>query len=695
MSTFERISVSLDADRLAVITLLGAAPRVDIAFCEELRVVVEQLAGDQRVRGLLLQSAGASQVFAEGMSLTPLSEGPFTTERAYADSQAISAVLRRLETCGKPVACSIEGRAVSEGLELALACHFRVMARRPEAVLNMPNMRFGVTPAGGASQRLPRLAGIPAALKLLLEGETLDADRSAQMGIVDRVVDADVVAAAREWLLGDPTSLARWDVKGFRVPGGAGCLAPHAIESFQAGTSRQARATSRNDPAPLALLATVFEGTQLPMNTALKIESKYRARVLSQPIAANRIRTGLVHRRAAESLDSRPTGYPPGRIERLGIIGAGLMGAGIARVAAARSIEVVLLDTTLEAAERARAGIEPNANIRATDDFEQLRDCDFVIEAVFERRDVKEDVIRRAAGIVTPRTILATNTSTLSIGSLAAAAGDKKRFIGLHFFSPVERMPLVEIVMAESTAPGTLALALDFAAQLGKTPVVVRDSPGFFTSRVFGTYVDEGMALLAEGVEPALIENGARLAGMPIGPLAVCDEVSIQLQLAVHQQAVADGLASRFRRLTAIDVVRKMVEELGRTGRRGGAGFYDYPAGAPKRLWKGLRTHFPVKRTQPAVDEIKRRLLHIQALESVRCLEENVISRPQDGDLAAVLGIGFPAWTGGPFSWIEMLGTSRFRAECAALAATAGARFQPTSGMLVAAQLNLGERRAS
>lgn len=695
MSTCERISVSLDADGIALITLLGASPCVDRAFCEELRSAIGQLSGGEQVRGLLLQSAAAPALFAEGLPLAALAGGPLTSERAFAESQAISSALRQLETCGKPVACSIDGRAVSEGFELALACHFRVMTRRPAAMLSMPNIRFGVTPAGGASQRLPRLAGIPAALKMLLEGEALDADRALQMGIVDRVVEADGAAAAREWLLGDPQGLARWDVKGFRVPGGAGCLAPHATESFQAGTSRQARATNRNDPAPLALLAAVFEGTQLPMNTALRIESKYRARVLTQPVAANRIRTGLVHRRAAESLEIRPQGYPSVRVQRLGIIGAGLMGAGIARVAAGRSIEVVLLDTTLEAAERARSGIEPNAHIRATADFDQLRDCDLVVEAVFEQRDVKEEVIRRAARIVPARTILATNTSTLSVGSLAAAAGDQSRFIGLHFFSPVERMPLVEIIVGGSTGLGALARALDFAAQLGKTPIVVRDSPGFFTSRVFGTYVDEGMALLAEGVEPALIENGARLAGMPIGPLAVCDEVSIQLQLAVHRQAVADGVDARFQRLTAIDVVRKMVEELGRTGRRGGAGFYEYPSGAPKRLWKGLNTHFPVMRTQPGVDEIKRRLLHIQALESVRCLEEKVISRPQDGDVAAVLGIGFPAWTGGPFSWIEMLGAGRFRAECAALAATAGARFQPTRAVLAAAPPHFSERRAS
>jgi 3-hydroxyacyl-CoA dehydrogenase / enoyl-CoA hydratase / 3-hydroxybutyryl-CoA epimerase len=669
VSHSNKINFMVATDGIAVLTI---QPMVDAAFCEEFSRVVQQLAADPAVNGLLLLSADP-RVFADGLPLPSLLEEPSTTQQAYASSQLISGALRRLEACGKPVACAIEGRATSEGFELALACHYRVMTRRAGVTLSMPNLRFGVTPAGGATQRLPRLAGIPAALKILLDGESLTADRAAGLNLINQVVDSDAAAAAREWLLTTPSPKAPWDIKGFKVPGGVGCLAPHATESFQAGTSRQARATSRNDPAPLALLAAVFEGTQLPIEAALRVESKYRAAVLSEPVATNRIRTGVVYRKAAESLESRPPGYPTRRVSRLGIIGAGLMGSGIARVAAARSIPVVLLDAT---EEKARAHIEPHAHIQATADFTALEGCDLVIEAVFEQRSVKEEVIGKIAAIVGSQTVIATNTSTLSVGSLAGAAGDAARFIGLHFFSPVEKMPLVEVITARHTADETLARALDFVAQLGKTPIVVRDSPGFYTSRVFGTYVDEGMALLAQGVAPALIENAARLAGMPIGPLAVCDEVSIQLQLAVHQQAVADGVAPRFQRLTAIEVVRKMVEQLNRPGRRGGGGFYDYLPGTPKRLWQGLRDHFPVAASQPPVDQVKRRLLHIQALESQRCLEEKVIGAPRDGDLAAVLGIGFPAWTGGPFSWMNGIGMDRFYTECAELARTAGARFR-------------------
>jgi 3-hydroxyacyl-CoA dehydrogenase/enoyl-CoA hydratase/3-hydroxybutyryl-CoA epimerase len=388
------------------------------------------------------------------------------------------------------------------------------------------------------------------------------------------------------------------------------------------------------------------------------------------------------------------------------------MGSGIARVAAAKAIQVALLDATLAQAERARAGIEARlqqecrkgalsdaqareilSRISATADYSQLADSDLVIEAVFERRSIKAAVITGVAAVLSADSMLATNTSTLSVSSLAAVSHDARRFIGLHFFSPVERMPLVEVVVGDQTTPATLAKGLDFVAQLGKTPVVVRDSPGFYTSRVFGTYVDEGMAMLAEGIEPALIENAARLAGMPVAPLAVCDEVSIQLQLAVHEQAVADGLPERFQRLTAINVVRRMVSELGRPGRRGGGGFYDYPADGRKRLWPGLQSHFPRAERQPEVDQVKFRLLHIQALESARCLEENIILRREDADLASVLGIGYPAWTGGAISWIETHGVGRFVAECSDLAQRVGPRFQPPDSILTADAASGARRR--
>jgi 3-hydroxyacyl-CoA dehydrogenase/enoyl-CoA hydratase/3-hydroxybutyryl-CoA epimerase len=696
------IQSEICADGVLHLKLCGEPSRLDEEFCAALEPVIAHAKRDDSIRGIVV-SAGTPGKFAAGESPESILALRFeTAAQARAHSDLLSMSLRNLETCGKPVACAIEGAALDGGLELALACHYRVMLQRSQAVLGMPGIHLGLVPAAGGTQRLPRLAGVRAGLRLLLEGKLIRADEASELRIVDRVaIDGDAVSLAAQWVLENSAARARWDVKGFQVPGGAGCLAPHAVESFQAGTSRQARATSRNDPAPLAILAAAFEGTQLPMDTALRVESKYYARVMTQPVARNRIRTGVVVRNEAQRLLGRPQNIPTSRTRRLAVVGAGLMGSGIARIAAANGIDVWLLDATQEQAQAALAGIESRlaqecrkgtlsedrardiaGRIQPTVDYRQLADADLCIEAVFERRSIKTAVIERLAEVAGQTAVLATNTSTLSVGSLGAVARDPRRFIGLHFFSPVERMPLVEVIVSDSTSPQTLARGLDFVAQLGKTPVVVHDHPGFYTSRVFGTYVDEGMAMLAQGIEPALIENAARLAGMPVGPLAVCDEVGIQLQLAVHEQAVADSLPERFQRLTAIDVVRRMVNELGRTGRRGNGGFYDYPAEGRKRLWPGLRQHFPVSCEQPDVELVKHRLLHIQALESVRCLDEGVISRPQDADLASVLGIGFPAWTGGALSWIATHGASRFFAECADFALSVGPRFQPPTALL-------------
>jgi 3-hydroxyacyl-CoA dehydrogenase/enoyl-CoA hydratase/3-hydroxybutyryl-CoA epimerase len=388
-------------------------------------------------------------------------------------------------------------------------------------------------------------------------------------------------------------------------------------------------------------------------------------------------------------------------VKRIGVLGAGMMGSGIAYVSAAKGLDVALLDTTLEAAQKGKAysanllhkelekgrtteakSAELLAHIAPTTQFDALAECELVIEAVFESREVKRAVAQKAGSLLPESTLFASNTSTLQITGLAQAFPRPDRFIGLHFFSPVERMPLVEVIRGRQTSEPTLAHALDFVGRLRKTPIVVHDSPGFFTSRVFGTFVDEGMAMLAEGVEPALLENAARLAGMPVGPLAICDEVTLDLQLKVHEQAVADGLPERFQRLTAIGVVRKMTQELKRGGRRSGGGFYTYPASGKKHLWHGLREVFPPVRGQPDVGELKLRFLCIQSLESARCIEEGVITHPADADLGSILGIGFPSWTGGTLSYIDTVGIAAFASECQRLARRYGARFAPSDAFL-------------
>lgn len=700
----QALQIETDDSGIALVLFAqGAAGVFDAQLQTGLIAAIARIATDVAIHGAVIAWEDSAQ-FIGGPDLLELtwSRGDETVKQVQARCTALSAALRSLETCGKPVACAINASVMGRGLELALACHYRAIASCPHLTLSFPDIQFGVTPGAGGTQRLPRLIGIASALPLLLDGVAIGAQRALELGLVDQLAPRDeLLARARAWVLANPCAVARWDVRGFKVPGGVGCLAPHAVESFQAGTSLRSRATNRNYPAPLAILSSVFEGTQVPIDTGLRIESKYHAKVLADPVARNLVHTMLVHKRAADGLVRRPAGVEALMVKRIGVLGAGMMGSGIAFVSAAKGIDVELLDTTLEAAQKGKAysanllrkeiekgrtteaqSAELLAHISPTTQFDALAECQLVIEAVFESREVKRVVTHEAARLLPESTLFASNTSTLQITGLAQAVPRPDRFIGLHFFSPVERMPLVEVIRGRQTSEPTLAHALDFVARLRKTPIVVHDSPGFFTSRVFGTFVDEGMAMLAEGIEPALLENAARLAGMPVGPLAICDEVTLDLQLKVHEQAVADGLPERFQRLTAIGVVRKMTQELKRGGRRSGGGFYTYPASGKKHLWHGLREVFPPARGQPDVGDLKRRFLHIQALESARCIEEGVITHPADADLGSILGIGFPSWTGGTLSYIDTVGIAAFASECQEFAGRYGARFAPSDAFL-------------
>ncbi len=652
-------------------------------FAAELAEAVARVTGDARMTGAVLLLSTIDDDLAE----TP------------ATAELIASLFRRIETCGKTFAAAIEGSAIGLGLELALACHYRVVVDAPEIELALPAVTMGCVPAAGGTQRLPRLIGIEAALPLLLEGRRVGAQEAREIGLVDALVSAaELVEAARAWVADHAGVQQPWDRKGFRVPGGAGPLAPHAGRSFAAGTAKLKRATSGNDPAPLAILSSVYEGTLAPIDIGLRIEAKYAKKVLAGPVPGNRLRTKRAKQRA-DALDARPDA-PRLQVRRLGVLGAGMMGAGIAHMAAARGIDVVVLDRSSELAAGARLHVERMqareverglvskavaetvlGRIKVASGPEDLAGCDLVIEAVFEDRAVKRAVTETAAAVVTPGTLIASNTSTLSISRLAEAVPSPERFIGVHFFSPVERMPLVEIILGRQTAPETLAHALDFVGQLGKTPIVVHDSPGFFTSRIFCSYIDEAMAMLAEGVAPALIEHAAGMAGMAAPPLAVTDEVSLDLQLHVVRQAEDEGLPAKFQRLHAQRVIRAL-NELGRLGRKSGGGFYDYWPGEKKRLWPGLGRLFPGRPDQPDVESVKRRLLYIQTLESLRCLEEGVLLRAEDGDLGSILGLGFPAWTGGVLSLIPTVGTAAFLEGCRALTAQHGERFQSPPSLL-------------
>jgi 3-hydroxyacyl-CoA dehydrogenase/enoyl-CoA hydratase/3-hydroxybutyryl-CoA epimerase len=510
--------------------------------------------------------------------------------------------------------------------------------------------------------------------------------------------------AARRWLEASPSVVQPWDQKGFKVPGGVGFASAGVTQTLSGATALVAKKTLHNYPAPAAILSAVFEGTLLPIEKGLDIEAKYFATLLASPVSRNLIRTTFVNKGQADKLATRPANVPKSQVRKLGVLGAGMMGAGIAYVSALAGMEVILIDSSLELAEKGKAysatllakdvekgkrtqaqADEVLARIRPGVDYGALDGADLVIEAVFEQRAIKADVTAKAEAVIAPTAIFASNTSTLPITGLAKASQRPGHFIGIHFFSPVEKMPLVEVIVGRQTSDETLARALDYVGQLRKTPIVVNDSRGFYTSRCFSTYTAEGARMLEEGVDPVLIENAGKFAGMPVGPLAVGDEVSIELAYKVIKQS-AEDVGPKYKYPVSWPVVRHLVEDLKRLGRKSGGGFYQYPQGGKKRLWPGLKQEYKPLERQPPLEEVKTRLLYVQALEAARCYEEGVLRSVHEGDLGSVLGWGYPAWTGGTLSFIDTIGPAQFVAECKRLARQYGERFKPTKGLLARAQ---------
>ena len=574
----------------------------------------------------------------------------------------------------------------------------------PKAAVGLPEVNIGLLPGAGGTQRLPRVIGINAAVPILTQGKPLRPDEALKGGLVHAVAPpSEIVNVARNWLLTTPDPQQPWDKKGFRMPGGA-AMGPGAMQTFMVGTALAAKLTQRNYPAPVAILSAVFEGTQVPIDQGLKIESKYFAKLLTGPVSRNLMRTMFVNKGLADKLARRPADVPKIPVKKLGVLGAGMMGSGIAYSSALAGIDVVLLDSTLAQAEKGKAystaliakdiergrttrekGDALLARIKPAVDYADLAGCDLVVEAVFEDRGIKAECTRNTEAVIPPGATFASNTSTLPITGLAEASKRPKQFIGIHFFSPVEKMPLVEIIVGKKTSRETIAKALDYVGQLRKTPIVVNDSRGFYTSRVFGTFAAEGIKMLEEGVNPALIENVARHAGMPVGPLAVSDEVTLELQYKVIKQTEKD-LGAKYVKPISYDVLHKFVEELKRIGRRCGHGFYEYPEGGRKFLWPELSKLYPPAPVQPQPDEIRKRLLYIQALETARCFEEGVLTHPADADLGSILGWGFPAYTGGTLSFIDMVGIAPFTDECARMAKRLGPRFKPSRWLMARAK---------
>lgn len=697
------VNISIAADGIATLTFDVPGRSMNVLtpqLITELKDAVERIATDPTIKGAILTSG--KQAFIAGADLTDLVQA-FDTGRSAVDQlefiNELSGLFRRMETCGKPFVAAINGTALGGGLEVCLACHYRIAADT-KAVLGLPEVQVGLLPGGGGTQRLPRLIGLEKSAPLILEGKHVPPAKALELGFIDEVVAPDaLLGRAREWLLGEPEAVQPWDKKGFRMPGGIPTQSPKQAQNIMFGTALVAKNTQHNYPAPIAILSCLFEGSVVPIDTALGIEARYFASLLADPVARNMTRSLFINKGLADKLARRPAGPPARRVSKLGVLGAGMMGAGIAYVSAYAGMEVILLDMAQDGAERgkdysrkllakrvARGKMDQGkadailAQINPTTNYEDLAGCELVIEAVFEDRGIKAKVTQQTEAIIASDAVFASNTSTLPITGLAEASSRPGNFIGLHFFSPVDKMPLVEVILGKQTSDECLAWALDYVQQIRKTPIVVNDSRGFYTSRVFSTFTAEGMHLLSEGVKPALIENAAKQAGMPVGPLAVTDEVTIELAYKITKQTMAD-LGDSFERTAATDVIFKFIEDLNRKGKRYGAGFYDYPEDGEKHLWPELGKHFPAAAVQPDVETVKQRLLYVQALDAVRCLEENVLTHPVDADLGSILGWGFPPYTGGALSLIETVGLASFVAECDELAAQHGKRFEVPPGL--------------
>lgn len=660
---------------------------------------VEALVNDPQVTGVIVTS-GKSE-FVVGANLKEILTLK-TGDRQH-DIQQISAfigdvhrLMRLMETSGKPFVAALNGSALGGGLELALACHHRIAARQSSARFGFPEVNLGLLPGAGGTQRLARLLGIEKALPWLTQGLQLDSDKAHAAGVIDEVIEAEqLLAAARQWLLDNPQPVQPWDMAlknkrhKFRLPGGE-VQSAKVAQTFMAAEAMLRKKTYGNFMAPQEILQVVYEGCQLPIEQALTVEMRAFVELLLSDQATAMIR-GL---QQLNKRSHRPKDCAKRQFKKVGILGAGMMGAGIAYSTSLKGLDVVLLDSEQQRARQGKAYSEQLlkkrveagkisqqsadkqlACILPTTDYADLSDCDLVIEAVFEDRSIKADVIAQAEAVVGKDTLLASNTSTLPISGLATACLREQQFIGLHFFSPVDKMPLVEIIVGEKTSEQSLAWALDFVQQLGKTAIVVNDSRGFYTSRVFKTYVLEGMALLNEGVAPALIENAGKMAGMPLGPLALSDEVSLQLMDRIARQTQAD-LGDAYTPHPADAVVDYMVHHVDRIGKKVGRGFYDYLDGT-KQLWSGLDDAFPVAAEQPGVDTVMQRLLYAQAVEALHCLSEGVISDPHQVDIGSIFGWGFAPYTGGVLSFVETIeGFERFIANADALVERCGDRFR-------------------
>jgi len=688
-----------DEDGIVTVTIDQSDRRMNVigdGFTEAFAILTNSFMADESAKGLILTSG--KETFIVGADIDSLGNIK-TAEQAFELVEDLKSSLRKLEKSGKPVVAAMTGTALGGGLEIALACHYRIAIDSPKTKLGLPEVKLGLLPGGGGTQRLPRLVGIQKALELMTQGTALRPEAARDIGLIDATASdhASMLKKAKKWIKMNPKAQQPWDVKGFKIPGGDS-KHPKVVQVFSIAPAMANQKSHGNYPAITHIMSCVFEGCLVNIDTGLEIESRYFVACVLSVESNNMINTLWTQLNSIKKGQSRPDGFDRYKTKKVGVLGAGMMGAGIAYVSAKVGTEVVLLDRAIESADkgkeystkildkaigRGRSTPEKKQalldKIKTTTSYDDLEGCDLVIEAVFENRDIKAKCTQQSEAIILESAVYASNTSTLPITGLATASKRPNQFIGLHFFSPVDKMPLVEIIMGEKTDDETLAKAFDYVLQIGKTPIVVNDSRGFYTSRVFSTYVSEGIAMLGEGVHPRSIEVAGMKAGMPMPPLALQDEVSLSLVIHITEQTnkdlEAEGKPPANR--PSYDVLKVVGQEHGREGKKAGKGFYEYPENGEKHLWPELTNLFPPNLEQPSQQDLVDRLMFIQANESAKCYQEDVVRSVADTNVGSIFGWGFAPQHGGTLQFINSMGAKKFVERSRELAEQYGDRFSP------------------
>ncbi|MCH2021273.1 MAG: 3-hydroxyacyl-CoA dehydrogenase NAD-binding domain-containing protein [Saprospiraceae bacterium] len=684
----------IDKEGIATITINMVKESTNLFSIDFIKCYIEtakKALKNPEVKGIIVTSG--HKEFMAGADLKFLSNPPEDKNQVFQGMLEVHKGFREIEKGGKPFVAAINGTVLGGGYELVLTCHHRIAINNDKAKIGLPEVNLGLLPGGGGTQRLTYLIGVPKATMYILQGRQFRPSKALEEGYIDQLVTNkdELIPAAKKWILEVGNSIQPWDNKSYKIPQG-GLMSKSGAETMIGGIGNLRKKTHGNYPSAKYAMACIHDGIGLPIDRGLEVEARYFIKAFYSKEARNLIRTGFFAINEAKKGKLKPSGYDFYKINKVGVLGAGMMGAGIAYVSAVSGMDVVLKDLSIENAEKgkkystnllqkkvykARMTKEEMQvildKIKTTDNAADIKDCDLVIEAVFEDQNIKAKVTRETEAVLAENKIYASNTSTIPISLLAKASDRPKNFIGMHFFSPVDKMPLVELIVGEETSDFAIAAAVDYVTQINKIPIVVNDSRGFFTSRVFGTFTCEGALMLNEGVPPALIENVAKRIGMPIGPLAITDEISLTLPLHIME---ASDVKLEGATKTLYDIYKKLSHDLGRVGKKTGRGFYEYPKDGKKYLWPELENHFPSNLNYLDADTVGKRMLHIMSLESYKCFEEGVLKTTTDGDVGSLTGFGFPPFTGGVFSYIDYIGADVFVKECDDFAERFGTRFK-------------------